>query len=422
MLCAWCPTDSTQSNTPPPGTLTRSCQEVAGGGSGRVLPVGVLPRRSPDTCGEAGCATGERVHDATARGPYVETSPISQDHHPTVVLFPNGNRALLLAPPAGMKAADILHMLGIAQPKALILVVGGTADLDAAVQPRLVQLCSRGIARAAATIGALIIDGGTQAGVIAMMGQGVADRGRTTALLGVAPAGKVTYPAGPADGSPADSVALDPNHSHFVLVESQEWGGEIETRSAVAAALATAIPVVTVLINDGPLARDEVLRSVRQGWPIIVVQGSGRLADAIATLWQDKPSFIPDPVLAEMSADGALHLFPLDGAVAALEDLITRQLRGDTTLKLAWERFALYDTNALRQHTSFRRLQGWLLALGVLGTLLVLTQTSLPPEAAAAGEGQWGRHLLHGIIVLVPIAMAILVAAANRFRSIYSSL
>ena len=126
----------------------------------------------------------------------MKTSHISQDHHPTVVLFPNGNRALLLAPPAGMKAADILHMLGIAQPKALILVVGGTADLDAAVQPRLVQLCSRGIARAAATLGALIIDGGTQAGVIAMMGQGVADRGRTTALLGVAPAGKVTYPDG----------------------------------------------------------------------------------------------------------------------------------------------------------------------------------------------------------------------------------
>ena len=45
MLCAWCPTDSTQSNTPPPGTITRSCQDVAGGGRGLVLPVGVLPRR-----------------------------------------------------------------------------------------------------------------------------------------------------------------------------------------------------------------------------------------------------------------------------------------------------------------------------------------------------------------------------------------
>src|SRR5262249_35077312 len=151
--------------------------------------------------------------------------------------------------------------------------------------------------------------------------------------------------------------------------------------------------VVTVLINGGPRARDEVLRSVRQGWPIIVVQGSGRLADDITTLWQDKPSFIPDPVLAEVIADGTIHLFPWDDAVAALEDLITRQLRGDTTLKLAWERFALYDANAIRQQISFRTLQWCILALGVLGTLLVLAQKTLQLDAVAAGEVQRGMRL-----------------------------
>ena len=148
----------------------------------------------------------------------------------------------------------------------------------------------------------------------------------------------------------------------------------------MAEALATTVPVVTVLINGGPLARDEVLQSVRQGWPIIVVQGSGRLANDIATLWQAKPPFIADPVLAEIIADGVIHLFPLDGAVAALEDLITRQVRGDNTLKLAWERFALYDTNAGHQQASFRTLQWWILALGVLGTLLALTHTTLKQE------------------------------------------
>jgi hypothetical protein len=265
----------------------------------------------------------------------VDTQQTHQDLHSRAILFPNGNRALLLAPPAGTTAADILHALSVGQPKALLLVIGGAAELDEAVQPRLVQLCSRGIARAADSIGALIMDGGTHAGVMAMMGQGVADRGRKTALVGVAPAGKVSYPDGPADGSIAEGAALDPNHSHFVLVESCAWGGELETMYAVAEALAIIVPVVTVLINGGPLARDEVLQSVRHGWPIIVVQGSGRLADDIATLWQAKPPFIADPVLAEIIADGVIHLFPLDGAVAALEDLITRQVRGDNTLKLA---------------------------------------------------------------------------------------
>ena len=152
----------------------------------------------------------------------MDTSQTSQDQHTKAILFPNGNRAKLLAPPAGTNAADILHALDITPPKALMLVVGGADDLDATVQSRLVQLCSRGIACAAANIGALIMDGGTQAGVMALVGQGVADRGRKTALLGVAPAGKVAYPDGPADRSPTDGAALDPNHSHFVLVDSHE--------------------------------------------------------------------------------------------------------------------------------------------------------------------------------------------------------
>ena len=345
----------------------------------------------------------------------MDTQQTGQHQHTRVIQFPNGNWAQLVAPPAGTNTADILQALGIGQPKALILVVGGAADLDAAVQPRLVQLCSRGIARAAANIGALIMDGGIQAGVMAMMGQGVADRGRQTALVGVAPAGKVTYPDGPADGSLAAGAALDPNHSHFVLVDSHEWGSAIETMYALAVALAPTIPVVTVLVNGEPRARDEVLRSVRQGWPIIVVQGSGGLADDIATLWQEKPSFIADPVLAEIIADGAIHLFPLQGAVAALEDVITRQLRGDTTLKLAWERFALYDMNALRHQTSFRTLQWWILALGVFGTLLALTHTTMKMQGVP--EGNFWMRLLHAVIVLVPISMAILVAAGNRFNA-----
>jgi hypothetical protein len=349
--------------------------------------------------------------------PGVDTPQTHQDLHSRTMLFPNGNRALLLAPPAGTSAADILHVLGIGHPKALLLVVGGTAELDEAVQPRLVQLCSRGIARAADSLGALIMDGGTHAGVMAMIGQGVADRGRKTALIGVAPAGKVTYPDGPADGSIAQGAALDPNHSHFVLVESCAWGGELETMYAMAAALATTVPVVTVLINGGPLARDEVLQSVRHGWAIIVVQDSGRLADEIATLWQAKPPFIADPVLAEIIADGVIHLFPLDGEVAALEDLITRRVRGDNTLKLAWERFALYDANAGYQQASFRTLQWCILALGVLGTLLALTHTELKPKISADPIGQIGLRLLHAVIVIVPVTMAILVAAANRFNA-----
>ena len=202
----------------------------------------------------------------------------------------------------------------------MIIVTGGAGGLDKDMESneelrsRLVQLFSRGIARAAVDADALIIDGGTQSGVMALIGQGVADRGRKSVLLGVSPAGKVTYPGGPAEGSVEDGGPLDPNHSHFVLVQADEWGGETETMYELAEALAQGvlgppppaegagtqddeekmpskeIPVVTVLVSGGldGIAKGEALRSVRHGWPIIVVEGSGRLADEIVRLWKKK--------------------------------------------------------------------------------------------------------------------------------------
>ena len=72
----------------------------------------------------------------------------------------------------------------------------------------------------------------------------------------------------------------------------------------------------------------------------------------------------------------------------------------------------LYDTNAGHQQASFRTLQGWILALGVLEiALLALTHTTLQPEVSAY---HIGLRLLHAVIVIVPVTTAILVAAANR--------
>ncbi len=113
---------------------------------------------------------------------------------PQEVVFPNNNRAKLVAAPLGASASSVIEGLEISTPKNLILLIGGANRLEEKLSNRLTQLFSRGIARAAADAEALIMDGGTQAGVMAIMGQGVADRGRKSSLLGVAPAGKVTYP------------------------------------------------------------------------------------------------------------------------------------------------------------------------------------------------------------------------------------
>jgi hypothetical protein len=332
------------------------------------------------------------------------------------ILFPNGNRAQMVLAPAGTPASTVLKALEIQPPKALILLSGGAADLAEALKPRLFQLFSRGIARVAVDSGALIMDGGTQAGVMEIIGQGVADRGRKSPLLGITPAGKVTYPGGPAPGSIEDGAALDPNHSHFALADCTEWGAETDLMYELADSLGKRIPVVTVLVDGGPISKGEILRSVRRGWPILVVEGSGRLADEIARLHKEKPSFIADPITAEIMNEGNILLYSLEGSIEELERNLLHLLNIDKTLKLAWERFALYDENSKRQQAAFQMFQRLVLILGVSATLYALAQTQMKGNRLLPEEW-WGFNVLHYAIIILPIMISILVAVINRFKA-----
>src|SRR6185369_3002332 len=138
------------------------------------------------------------------------------------IVFENNREAIAVLPSASSSAEEIAAALAIGAPKTLVLIIGGADDLDEKVRDRLIQLFGRGIARAALETNALIIDGGTESGVMKMMGQGVADRGFKSTLLGVAPIGQVKYPGSEGGGT----ISLDPNHSHFVLAEGKDFGDE----------------------------------------------------------------------------------------------------------------------------------------------------------------------------------------------------
>jgi hypothetical protein len=333
---------------------------------------------------------------------------------PQQISFPNKNKALVIAPSPETDAVDVFKALDLERPNAVLLLLGGTDNLADEVNAHLVQLLSRGVARAAAGLGALIIDGGRQTGAMAMMGQGVADRGRKSPLMGVAPAGKVTYPNGPVKDDTEDSEPLDHNHSHFILTDGQEWGDETETIYQLAAGLVQDKPVVTILVGGNDLAKKQVLQSVRHNWPVIIIKGTGNLAHEIETLWQKKPPFIPDPELAEIISDGRLYFFPLNVAVNEFERQL-RQLAGpqpesdDTTLQLAWQRFAMYDANAERQQKEFGRQQKSILVLGVLATLFALIQTQLEILALAVVV----RESLYYLILIIPITLSLLIARSN---------
>ena len=349
---------------------------------------------------------------------------------PQEIVFPNNNGAKLVSVSRGTPMAGLIEPLGISPPKNLILLIGGADKLDEKLTSRLTQLLSRGIARAAADAEALIIDGGTQAGVMQIMGLSIADRGRKSSLLGVAPAGKVTYPEGPSVPS-NDSAPLDPNHSHFVLVDGKEWGSETETLFELAAAFK--VPVLAILVNGGDIARDELLQSVRRNWPVIVIQGSGRLADEVAAL-KEQPSPIEDPVLAEIVEEGDLRIFPITGALEDFERMLFSQSPNEILLRAAWQRFATYDANAGRLQTAFKKIQFWILVLGLIAVFLALFEkqgvelvkrqqvkalTEQPQPAERTKPYQRLENALGWLrypIIVIPIFTAILLAYYNKFR------
>ena len=326
------------------------------------------------------------------------------------IRFPNNNEAIALFPPAGAKPEDIVHELGIEAHKAVVLIIGGAEGVDEKLKPRLIQLFSRAIARAAADASAVIIDGGTESGVMAMMGQGVADRGFKSALIGVAPIGLVTYPGSSATGG----TPLDPHHSHFVLVEGNIWGSELPTIFNLAKLLTSKAPGVAIIASGGANSTNEALQAVRQNLPLIVIEGSGGLADEIAGAWKARNTPPEDPVMAEIVAEGRIELYLLTNSVKGLERLIIRELSGDNVLLQAWEHFADYDLNAQLQQTRFDRLQRSILALGVMGTALALIkQLYGPAEAIDFRNGWWWVHKL---LIIVPILLTVLLTAANKFK------
>lgn len=315
----------------------------------------------------------------------------SQTNNPSLetgeIRFPNDNRALFVKASPDEATADILKALEIKKPATILLLIGGAGDLDPALNTQIERLLEHGLVLAATDTDALIIDGGTKAGVMALMGKVMALRGRVAPLLGIAPQGKVTYPGGRAAGSIDGGVELDPNHSHFILVQGAEWSAGTDLMFRLTAELAKKARVVVVLINGGDEARDEVKRAAKLGWPIVVVQGSGRLADEIAAE-------------VAFASEGNFEVFGLQGEPGALRQSLIKHIEGP--LIEAWKRFGQYDSTAQANQERHRRLLSFTLAIGVLGTLFALAQkqfTGLEGRSAAF------IVMVVGLFALVPILL-----------------
>ena len=355
------------------------------------------------------------------------------------VTFENGTRARLTTADSD-NAGNLAARLGLADGGPVIVVFGGAAGLTGAAREHVAKVLAPAVVEAALGTGASIVDGGTAAGVMAAMGREVAARGSRLPLVGVAPDGLVTYPGRPPDGAAGDDLeALEPNHSHFVLAPCVEWGGETRLLLDVAEALAGAAPIVAVVAGGGVVTREETLQAMRRHWPVVVVEATGGTADEIVrgsrVRWPARRAatgILPrrwrawmkaarrgsvqkaDATLAEIVREGTLHMFT-GNQPDRLARMLTWQLRDEGVLKLAWSRFARYDTLAKKSRSGFERLQLAILLLAVAATFVALLQHAL--GGRDDGSRTWLFTALHWTVVALPIGVSVLIATANRLGS-----
>jgi hypothetical protein len=285
---------------------------------------------------------------------------------PETLTFPGGQTARLARAADLDGLPDALAALGLASSRPVMVLVGGAAGLSLAGEAASpLRELFHALAEVAGAAGATVVDGGTDAGVMAFIGQARAEIGATFPLLGVAAEGTVDLsptpllpgegimnltpppllpeegtvdlpplPLLPGEGKvdltpplllPGEGTVdltppsllsgegtvnlpppplligegeggrggrgevLQPHHTHFLLVPGDRWGDESPWIARVATLLAGEAPSVTVLVNGGEISRQDVAHSLAAGRPVLVVSGTGRLADELAGTRERSP-------------------------------------------------------------------------------------------------------------------------------------
>jgi hypothetical protein len=239
---------------------------------------------------------------------------------PFKLRFPNGRTAEAIQVNYPAEVASALSRIGLSNSRPCLVLVGGASGIGEASMQQLRMLFVKLLVPLAESMGALVVDGGTDAGIMQLMGQARAEAAATFPLVGVAAIGTVILPNLNLSTPSGDAAPLEANHSHFVLVPGRQWGDESPWIARVADALSQQATSVTLLINGGKIAWIDVTNSVRSHRPVVVLAGSGRTADTLAAMVRGKnPS---DEQASVLTRSGFLFISDLEAGLDQVRDLI----------------------------------------------------------------------------------------------------
>ena len=201
---------------PPGASLSNNERHV------KVRPARCRPPQCAATSREPG--VGRPGFPALRRGArsHSRVPPGLRVISPQQIDFPDGAFARALEVTDVEDLPSAVGILGLEPPRPTVVIVGGAGGLDEADIDRLRPIFTSGIVPVLERYGAAAVDGGTLAGVMRLCGEARASHGASFPLVGVAAAGTVQRPGRPA---PPDGAALEPHHSHFLIVPGDESGG-----------------------------------------------------------------------------------------------------------------------------------------------------------------------------------------------------
>lgn len=233
--------------------------------------------------------------------------------------FDNQSTAQLIELAAVDEVANALKILDMPTPKAALVVVGGANGLTEDYIQQLEELFCEVICPFVESHQLAVVDGGTDSGIMRLLGQARAKTHSTFPLLGVVVKEKTYWPGH--QPLAEDAAPLEPNHTHFLLVPGQSWGDESAWIAHVADAVSRALPSATLLINGGAIAlNQDVPNSLVSQRPVLVMAGSGRAADQLAAALNGASD---DVQLEHLVDTGLIHAVALDEGVTKIQRTLT---------------------------------------------------------------------------------------------------
>nr|KAG5688390.1 hypothetical protein BaRGS_026658 [Batillaria attramentaria]KAG5691041.1 hypothetical protein BaRGS_021252 [Batillaria attramentaria] len=236
-------------------------------------------------------------------------------------------------------------------PKLVISVTGGAKDFH--VKKRLKEAFRRGLRRAAQIPVTWIVTAGTHAGAMKHVGRVVRDcnltREQPVTAIGIATWGcvynrkqlesngggnwPVHYEVDVDDSELRDETLLDPNYSHFILVDDgteRKFGREIEFRTNLEQMISkqiitsdeqvtenrptsytpsgTNVPVALLVLEGGPKTLETVQQALDNTTPVIVIKPCGAMSISVemdssgpATIGDEVESSLREMVMREFN-------------------------------------------------------------------------------------------------------------------------